>query len=243
MAQRAIKRIQKDLKDIHESTDTLKENGIYVYYNEENIKELYAMFVGREKTPYHHGFYFIRFTFPDDYPMSPPKAVYCTQGTLPGCGSVRFNPNLYTCGKVCLSMLNTWSGPGWVPTNTITNVFMAIQALVLNEAPLQNEPGYSNLAVSDPSIQAYNRLIEYANYKIAMLEMMMKPPRGFEMFVSTMREYFVSHYVSIVAHVIQLRDSARDIHSNAYGGNHIIKPDYEMILGKMAEYYQLFTTV
>ena len=33
-----------------------------------------------------------------------------------GGGSVRFNPNLYNCGKVCLSLLGTWSGgrgEGW----------------------------------------------------------------------------------------------------------------------------------
>jgi len=27
-----------------------------------------------------------------------------------GNGTVRFNPNLYNCGKVCLSLLGTWSG-------------------------------------------------------------------------------------------------------------------------------------
>lgn len=27
-----------------------------------------------------------------------------------GGGTVRFNPNLYNCGKVCLSLLGTWSG-------------------------------------------------------------------------------------------------------------------------------------
>lgn len=37
-----------------------------------------------------------------------------------GNGSVRFNPNLYNCGKVCLSLLGTWSGPSWDPaTSTI----------------------------------------------------------------------------------------------------------------------------
>lgn len=28
-----------------------------------------------------------------------------------GGGKVRFNPNLYNNGKVCLSLLGTWSGP------------------------------------------------------------------------------------------------------------------------------------
>jgi hypothetical protein len=33
---------------------------------------------------------------------------------------VRFNPNLYINGKVCLSLLGTWSGPSWNPkTSTL----------------------------------------------------------------------------------------------------------------------------
>jgi hypothetical protein len=32
-----------------------------------------------------------------------------------GGGSVRFNPNLYNGGDVCLSLLGTWPGPGWQP--------------------------------------------------------------------------------------------------------------------------------
>lgn len=40
-----------------------------------------------------------------------------------GSGSVRFNPNLYQCGKVCLSLLGTWQGPSWDPaTSTILQV-------------------------------------------------------------------------------------------------------------------------
>lgn len=45
-----------------------------------------------------------------------------------GGGSVRFNPNLYNCGKVCLSLLGTWSGPSWDPTtSTILQVCGALE--------------------------------------------------------------------------------------------------------------------
>ena len=40
-----------------------------------------------------------------------------------GGGSVRFNPNLYNCGKVCLSLLGTWSGAKgetWDPDSSST---------------------------------------------------------------------------------------------------------------------------
>lgn len=46
---------------------------------------------------------------PADYPNRPPQVQFLTTGS----GRIRFNPNLYNTGKVCLSLLGTWSGPGW----------------------------------------------------------------------------------------------------------------------------------
>jgi hypothetical protein len=40
-----------------------------------------------------------------------PQVQFLTTGG----GTVRFNPNLYNCGKVCLSLLGTWAGPSWQP--------------------------------------------------------------------------------------------------------------------------------
>lgn len=61
-------------------------------------------------------------------------------------GGLRLNPNLYDCGKVCLSLLNTWTGQGnerWMPkTSTMLQVLVSIQALILNSKPFFNEPGY-----------------------------------------------------------------------------------------------------
>lgn len=238
---RAQKRIQKDIADIYKSIKDLKDNGVYVHVNDENMNEVYTMFVGQEKTPYHHGFYFIKFTYPADYPMSPPKAFYCTQGTISGAGQIRFNPNLYTCGKVCLSMLNTWQGPGWVPTNTIMNVFMAIQALVLNETPLHNEPGYASLPAKDIAIQSYNKLISYANFNIGILEMMVRPPRGFEMFIPIMEEYFVTHFDGIIQNAMIAKDNSPEIKTSAYGVVHI-KPNYDQTIQKLQERYQTLSS-
>jgi hypothetical protein len=58
-------------------------------------------------------------------------------------GSKRFNPNLYQDGKVCLSLLGTWAGPGWVSgTSTLLQVLISIQSLILVSEPYFNEPGY-----------------------------------------------------------------------------------------------------
>lgn len=78
-------------------------------------------------------------------------------------GGLRLNPNLYECGKVCLSLLNTWSGTGcemWNPSNsTMLQVLVSIQALVLNSKPYFNEPGYAmyaNTSQGEKQSMAYN---------------------------------------------------------------------------------------
>jgi len=67
-------------------------------------------------------------------------------------GGLRLNPNLYACGKVCLSLLGTWQGQScekWNPAqSTMLQVLISIQALVLNEKPFYNEPGYERNANS-----------------------------------------------------------------------------------------------
>jgi ubiquitin-protein ligase len=242
MADRAQKRINRDYMDMVKSTDELAKNGVYFHVNEEDMMNVYAMFVGCEKTPYHHGFYFIKFTYPSTYPMDPPKAFYATQGQVFGRG-FRFNPNLYVCGKVCLSMLGTWSGPGWMPVNTIINVFMAVQALVLNDYPIKNEPGYASHSDKSPEVANYNRVVEYANIKVGILEMMEKPPKEFEAFKPVMEKYFVEHFSSIVENVNQYKELVaknKGMVSCSYA--HVNGTcDYDVLLARLHEKYEKLT--
>lgn len=64
------------------------------------------MISGPEDTPYSAGMFLFDAFFPPDYPNTAPKVNLQTTGN----GTVRFNPNLYNCGKVCLSILGTWDG-------------------------------------------------------------------------------------------------------------------------------------
>ena len=58
---------------------------------------------------------------------------------------MRFNPNLYNCGKVCLSLLGTWAGEPWNPAvSNLTQVFNSILFLIFVEKPYFNEPGKIN---------------------------------------------------------------------------------------------------
>jgi ubiquitin-protein ligase len=239
MSSRRTKRIIKELKELEDSIKILDESGIYFYYKEENIGILYAMIVGPEDTPYEKGFYFFKFEYPENYPMEPPKAKYLTQGTLfnpnGNLVSVRFNPNLYTDGKVCLSMLNTWSGPGWVPTNTITNVLVAIQALVLNNEPLKNEPGYENADIRD--LNKYNDIIFYSNIKISVLEMLEKQPIDFEYFKDKMVEIFLKNIEFYRNYILNNIDKSK-IESPVYSLKAIT--DYKSLLYDIEKQYELY---
>jgi len=77
---------------------------------------------------------------PNDYPMRNPKVQLLTTGG----GSVRFGPNLYANGHVCLSLLGTWSGPQWNPKHSsLHQLLLSIQGLILGvEHPYYLEPGH-----------------------------------------------------------------------------------------------------
>jgi hypothetical protein len=236
MASKRLKRITNEIKELENSVEIFKQSGIYYHYNEENINNIYAMLMGPEDTPYEKGFYFFKLEYPKNYPMEPPIVTYHTQGLLKNMStkntySVRFNPNLYTCGKVCLSMLNTWSGPGWVPTNTISNVLVALQALVLNEEPLRNEPGFEH---SDRKIiEKYNEVIEYANIKIAVLGIIENTPNEFIYFKEKMNELFISN-IDFYKKFIEKKRKSEDIYyieSPAYGMSLFV--DYNYLLSEI----------
>lgn len=48
-------------------------------------------------------------------------------------------------GKVCLSLLGTWSGPGWsAGKSTLLQVLISIQSMILCDEPYLNEPGWAS---------------------------------------------------------------------------------------------------
>jgi ubiquitin-protein ligase len=182
----AIKRICSDIKDL--TRDPLDKEGIFHSYNEDNITEARIMIIGPEDTPYENGFYLFHFKFPNNYPFEPPSVKYYTQGD-----NTRFNPNLYTCGKVCLSLINTWDGPKWTSCQTIRSVLISLRGLVLGvKYPLQNEPGYETS--KDLRAQAFNDVIQYQNYHIAVVKMINDTPKGFEVFKPQMLEHLKTNY-------------------------------------------------
>uniref|UniRef100_A0A0A9CX49 UBC core domain-containing protein n=1 Tax=Arundo donax TaxID=35708 RepID=A0A0A9CX49_ARUDO len=139
---------------------------------------LKAAIVGPKGTPYHDGLFFFDVHFPSSYPSGPPLVHYHS-------GGLRINPNLYNCGKVCLSLLGTWSGHGcenWNPAqSTMLQVLVSIQALILNEKPYYNEPGYessTNTASGQQNAMSYNDNAFLDSCR-TMLYSLRRPPEHF----------------------------------------------------------------
>ena len=85
---------------------------------------LRIMITGPDETPYANGCFFFDVNLTASYPKTAPAVQFLTTGG----GKYRMNPNLYNCGKVCLSLLGTWAGPGWITgQSTLLQVLISIQ--------------------------------------------------------------------------------------------------------------------
>ena len=73
----------------------------------------------------------------------------------------RFHPNLYKDGKVCLSILGTYSGPGWSGTQSLSTILISILAL-LDENPLAHEPAFERGTLIEEKHKSYADAIEYS---------------------------------------------------------------------------------
>ncbi|TQD88365.1 hypothetical protein C1H46_026109 [Malus baccata] len=167
---------------------------IYVRAFEERMDLLQAAIVGAPGTPYHDGLFFFDIYLPPEYPHEPPMVHYTS-------GGLRVNPNLYESGKVCLSLLNTWTGTGtevWNPGgSTILQVLLSLQALVLNDKPYFNEAGYDQQigrTEGEKNSVSYNENAFLMTCK-SMLYTLHKPPKHFEELVI---EHFTRHSQNIL---------------------------------------------
>ncbi|KAM7189551.1 hypothetical protein V8F20_010090 [Naviculisporaceae sp. PSN 640] len=140
-------------------------DGIFVRHASSRLDALKVLFVGPAGTPYENGLFEFDFFCPANFPNSPPKAQFRTTGG----GRARFNPNLYADGKVCLSLLNTWSGPKWIPNeSTLLQLMVSIQAMIFVERPFYNEPGYEG-SINHRESDKYNRGIQEHTVRSAMI--------------------------------------------------------------------------
>jgi ubiquitin-protein ligase len=174
----AIKRLPREIQNVSD----LSGQGIYYVSDSDTMLKGNALIIGDEDSAYPFVTFFYRFEFPSDYPFSPPKVTFLTTDN-----QTRFHPNLYVSGKVCLSILGTYTGPSWQSTMSLSMVLLSLKALMDNN-PITHEPGWEKYTLQD------TRALHYRNYVRA---------KAVEWTVHELRrKYFLRHFEDEVAHIL-----------------------------------------
>lgn len=188
---KSLMRISSEFSSLKKNLPINWDTSIVVRASSDNLNIFSFVITGPKDTPYHNGVYEFHAYFPENYPNSEPKVLLDTTGG----GKVRFNPNLYNCGKVCLSLLGTWSGQdgeSWnKDTSTFLQVLISIQSLILVEKPYFNEPGWERDMHTERGKELnfnYNDNIRLQNMRWAIVDKLKNPAKGFE---SLIKQHFM----------------------------------------------------
>ncbi|KAJ3041280.1 Baculoviral IAP repeat-containing protein 6 [Rhizophlyctis rosea] len=211
-----ILHLAKETATLSTSLPCNEGSSVFVRVDDSKIDAMKCLITGPEGTPYSNGCFEFDIAFPDDYPAIPPKVKLKTTGG----GTVRFNPNLYQCGKVCLSLLGTWHGAPsemWqtgANQSTLLQVLMSIQSMILVDLPYYNEPGMGQARKDDDRSVRYNKVVRRNCVKHAMINILKTPPTGFK---SIIRNHF---YLKKDAIFSEVRQWARE--DPEWNGEHVM---------------------
>merc|ERR1712100_978795 len=96
-------RIAHEIASMATNLPSSWDSSCVVRIDEEQSDAMRFMIAGPTGTPYESGLFLFDTLLPERYPQEAPMCNLMTTGG----GAIRFNPNLYSCGKVCLSLLGT----------------------------------------------------------------------------------------------------------------------------------------
>jgi baculoviral IAP repeat-containing protein 6 (apollon) len=174
------KRLRQEHLDLSQSLPLTLSSSVWLRYQESSLDAMQVIISGPDDTPYSNGLFLFDILFPQTYPKDPPKCLIHTTGGQ----TVRFNPNLYACGKVCLSLLNTWpggEGEMWdQDISTLNQVLVSIQGLIMVPDPYFNEPGYERQTANDKTSMRYNMNVRRDNIRWAMIDQLRNPKPNFK---------------------------------------------------------------
>ena len=198
-----LRRLAQEIADLPANLPLADSAAVFVCVGEEDVTRWRCIITGPEGSPYANGCFIFDIFFPSTYPAKPPAVKLLTTGG----GSVRFNPNLYNCGKVCLSLLGTWHGPGWEErVSTALQVFVAIQSQIMVPHPWYNEPGRGDAPThGQPCSEAleYNASIRTRTVKYAMLEHLRHIDERFPELAAVIKAHFRHRRDAILARCAQ----------------------------------------
>lgn len=203
--------VSKELKLLKSSLPP----GVWVKGFEDRIDLYSVMFRGPEKTPYEDGLFLFDFQLSADYPAAPPLCHYISY-----C-SDRLNPNLYEDGKVCVSLLGTWSGRGtevWTSSSTLLQVIVSIQGLILVSEPYFNEAGFEKQKGSQQgreNSRMYNEMVVLKLVQ-AQTKLLLHPPPVF-------KDIIIAHFKKHAEKLLQRVELWMEI-SEQHNNQHPLSP-------------------
>eukprot|EP00004_Rigifila_ramosa_P026262 TRINITY_DN80_c0_g1_i6.p1 TRINITY_DN80_c0_g1~~TRINITY_DN80_c0_g1_i6.p1 ORF type:complete len:159 (+),score=42.36 TRINITY_DN80_c0_g1_i6:31-477(+) len=114
----ALKRIQKELKDIQADPPGNCSAGP----TGNDLFAWQATIMGPQDSPYAGGVFFLNIHFPADYPFKPPKLQFTTR---------IYHPNINANGGICLDILKDQ----WSPALTVSKVLLSLCSLLCDPNP------------------------------------------------------------------------------------------------------------
>lgn len=203
MSKAKLMAVSKELASMSTSLPLSVDSAVVLRVSNSRMDVMSFLVTGPVDTPYAYGCFIFDLYLPRGYPTGPPVCKLRTTGG----GVARFNPNLYACGKVCLSLLGTWSGPGWVPNvSSILQVIISIQSLIMVSEPYFNEPGYESQrhgATGMRNSKEYNRKIQGYTMRYAILDHLTALTKGVIPadtlpFADFMRMYYIQNKTQVL---------------------------------------------
>jgi len=108
--------------------------------DEDNILEWEVIIMGPPDTLYEGGILKTRLTFPQEFPLMPPKLKFMTQ---------MWHPNIYADGTLCISILHDPgedqygyedAGERWLPVHTVESILVSVISLLSSDKPNLDSP-------------------------------------------------------------------------------------------------------
>ncbi|KHJ96081.1 glucose-6-phosphate isomerase [Oesophagostomum dentatum] len=141
MAGYALKRLMTEYKEL---TNRPPEGILAAPLDEDNFFEWECLITGPEDTCFANGVFPARISFPQDYPLSPPKMRFTCD---------LFHPNIYQDGRVCISILHApgddptgyeSSSERWSPVQSIEKILLSVVSMLAE--PNDESPANVNAA-------------------------------------------------------------------------------------------------
>eukprot|EP01084_Bolivina_argentea_P137344 241868_1 len=232
-----MKKIMREIRnDLPKNLYLSYNNGsMFVRFDESKPRFIQTMLIGLQDTPYFNGCFLFDIYLSNDYPIKPPKIKHITNGAnLPTAnnGPGGFSPNLHkSTGKVCLSLLGTWNGPGWKANES--NVYQILSTLLFMvfgaKHPYYMEPNYggwegtvNERVIHDRKVYEYDEELLYYTGKCTILDILKKPYVGFEEVIKVHFKMKKEQIIKNMKMVTKCKDYSKVFKNK-------IKPIYEQI--------------